>query len=438
VKKITSISKEQIAKFKDWSDEWIKIGLSTEPADFDTATEAALRAYKLCNLDKPMVVLRMGSPMAATLGGAYAWMMLKELGAQVRSQVWSQVESQVGSQVRSQVESQVWSQARSQVESQVRSQVGSQVWSQVESQVWSQVWSQVRSQVGNQVWSQVRSQVGSQVWSQVESQVGSQVRSQVESQVWSQVRSQVGNQVGSQVRSQVESQVWSQVRSQVRSQVWSQVGSGANNYRGGQLWLAGWCAYVSFFRDQMGWENETLERFEIDEALCKSCGWVWWHENVLAISDRPSELHRDQQGRLHSEKGPSIAYRDGWSLYHWHGVAIPPEWVTGKPPSASEALTWANIEQRRAACEIVGWTKILKELDARVIDEDSDPEIGTLLEVDLPDSGRERFLKVRCATGREFAIIVTQSKAKTALEAQQWMFPIPKSLGKFIKPQLTA
>jgi hypothetical protein len=90
-KKITKITPEQTARFGDWAKQWIKIGLSTEPADFDRATEAALRAYDLCNLKRPMVVLRMGSPYAATVGGAMAWMMLK----QVESQVWSQVESQV-------------------------------------------------------------------------------------------------------------------------------------------------------------------------------------------------------------------------------------------------------------------------------------------------------------------------------------------------------
>lgn len=199
-----------------------------------------------------------------------------------------------------------------------------------------------------------------------------------------------------------------------------------------------WTAYVSFFRDVMGWEDEVLDRFSVDEDICKSVGWTWWHEDVLALSDRPKIILRDEEGRLHSQKGKAIEYRDGWGFSCWHGVVIPDEWVTGKPPSASEALTWPNIEQRRAACEIVGWKNILAQLDSRVIDEDDDPEIGTLLEANIPDSGRELFLKARCATGRDFAIIVTQSKAKTALEAQQWMFPLPKSLGEFIKPQLTA
>jgi hypothetical protein len=399
--KITKLTTEQIGRFEEWSKQWIDVGLSTEPADFDKATEAALRGYQLANLKRPMVILRMSSPYGACIGGALAWAMLRELGDK---KVGSQVESQVRSQVESQVGSQVESQVRSQVESQVRSQVV------------SQVGSQVRSQVG--------SQVGSQVVSQVRSQVRSQVGSQVGSQVVSQVRSQVVSQVGSQVVSQVESQVGSQVESQVGSQVESQVGSSYNNLYNGAFW-ASWGAYVSFFRDVCGWQDPILDRFGIDEALVKNCGWVWWHENVLAISDRPQLIKRDDQGRLHNEAGPSIAYRDGWALHHWHGTSIPREWIEDKSKlTPAIALGASNIERRRAACEMLGWERILGELKAKTIDKDADPQIGELVEVKLPGEGRQkitaRYLRVQCGTGRKFAVGVPPT-INTAIEAQSWM-----------------
>ncbi len=186
-----------------------------------------------------------------------------------------------------------------------------------------------------------------------------------------------------------------------------------------------WCAFTAFatfFRDVCGLSDaEILKRLEINEALVDSCGWTWWHQNVLVISDRPTHIKRDNNGRLHCETGPSIEYRDGWALFHWHGVAIPGEWVIGKKPTAQEALACENVEQRRVACEIVGWSNILKQLNAKVIDRDEDEEIGTLLEVDLPDSGKERFLQVRCGTGRTFALPVPPD-VRTALEANSWTY----------------
>jgi len=202
------------------------------------------------------------------------------------------------------------------------------------------------------------------------------------------------------------------------------------------MW-AGFASWVSFFRDVCDLElsKDIAEKFEINETLVKSCGWTWWHENVLVISNRPLHLNRDEQGRLHGEGKPSMTYRDGWSLYHWHGVAIPAEWVNNKESLTTKtAITWGNVEQRRAACEIVGWQNVLKELNAIEIDKDDDAEIGTLLEVDLPDSGKERFLSVKCGTGRNFAIPVPPS-TKTALEGQSWIHGFDK-VNQFLIPEI--
>jgi len=391
-KKITKLTPKQIARFGEWTRDWVNIGLSTEPADFDRATAAALKAYELADLKRPMVVLRMGSPYAATIGGALAWLMLKEL---------------FGKQVRQQVRQQVWQQVEQQVWQQVRQQVRQQVWQQV----WQQVGQQVEQQVRQQVWQQVGQQVEQQVWQQVEQQVWQQV----EQQVWQQVRQQVEQQVRQQVEQQVEQQV--------RQQGLKAAQDGYSNYGLNAFWSS-WSAYVSFFRDVCGWDDPILERFSIDEDIIKSCGWTWWHQNVLAISDRPKEIHRDDQGRLHCETGPSIAYRDGWSLWHWHGVSVPSGWIENKSSlTAQIALTWENIEQRRAACEILGWNTVLKELDAKTIDRDEEPEVGELVEVTIPDIGRERFIRVRCGTGREFALPVPPTM-KTALEANLWTYGI--------------
>ena len=318
MKKIYNLTDAQIDRFGEWSKKWIAIGLSTEPADFDAATEAALKAYQLCNFNKPTVVLRVDSPYAATVGGAYAWVLLKTL---------------------------------------FKNQVGDQIGDQVRNQVWDQV----------------------------------------------------------------GAQVWNQVVAQVRNQCFETVKEGVYNDGISSNW-AGFAAFATFFRDVCGCgDAQILERLAVNEALVKSCGWTWWHQNILVISDMPKAINRDVNGRLHCETGASIAYRDGWSLYHWHGISIPSEWVTGKKPTAKEALTYKNIEQRRAAAEIVGWHNILHELNAKIIDEDQDPQVGILLEADIPDSGKEKFLKVRCETGREFVLPIPR-EVKTALEANLWTY----------------
>jgi hypothetical protein len=91
--------------------------------------------------------------------------------------------------------------------------------------------------------------------------------------------------------------------------------------------------------------------------------------------------------------------------------------------NAKKALTWKNIEQRRSACEILTWAKVLDELKARVIDTDEDEEIGELVEVEIPDIGKEKFLRVICGTRRKFAIPMPPH-IKTALEGNAWSYGI--------------
>ena len=190
-------------------------------------------------------------------------------------------------------------------------------------------------------------------------------------------------------------------------------------YQGGAYWGSYVC-YLTAMRDIIGLQLPEFEKFKYWEEAAIHGTFRAMGDDFCIVSDFPEVLKVDDQNRPHCQDGPSHRWRDGWSLYHWHGVQVPEEWIM-KPGhlTAKMAITWENIEQRRAACEILGWAKILKELKAKVIDRDGDPEIGELVEVNLPDIGKEKFLRVLCGTGREFALPVPP-EMKTALEAQSW------------------
>ena len=162
---------------------------------------------------------------------------------------------------------------------------------------------------------------------------------------------------------------------------------------------------------------------------------LYWTDDTLYWVAKPT-LRIEGDGisrRLHCENGAAFV-SDVEDLYFWHGTMIPAEWITDRASLTPQvALTWENIEQRRAAIEIVGWDAILDRLNGRVIDADDDPEVGTLIEADIPDVGRERFLRVRCGTGRSFALPVPPNM-RTALEAQAWTWGVDQKF--FTKPEI--
>ena len=155
--------------------------------------------------------------------------------------------------------------------------------------------------------------------------------------------------------------------------------------------------------------------------LSRHCGWWAPYEHAAILQDRPCEIHFDDQRRLHNENGMAVKYRDGFGVHSWHGTRIPGEWLDKKTLTPKIALTHENVEQRRAACEILGWDTILDQLNAVSIDKNRDPQIGELVEVDIPDIGRERFLRVTCGTGRRFALPVPPHMT-TALESNAWTY----------------
>jgi hypothetical protein len=189
---------------------------------------------------------------------------------------------------------------------------------------------------------------------------------------------------------------------------------------------SGWVAFLDFFHNYTDVKN--LEAFEGLRDLSYNCGFVSFYDTHVFISERPEYIKMDDTGRTHCENGPAIRYADGFEVYIWHGTRVPSAWITDGP-DVDQALYNSNLELRRVASEIIGWAKILDHYQAEVIDEDADPQIGTLLKVNIPEVGEEYFLKVLCGTGRTFAIPVPERDDKgvrinTALAANAWTYNI--------------
>ena len=230
---------------------------------------------------------------------------------------------------------------------------------------------------------------------------------------------------------QLGDQLDDQLGSQLRSQLGSQLGDGLK-YNG--TWFLGqhdawlWGFYEAGRKLGVKYSKELNEMLNHHCDLVRSVGWVYPFKDFCILTDRPERIIFDEEPRLHCEDGPAILYRDGYALFSWRGQRIPSKWITDPDTITPEiALTWENIEQRRAACEILGWGKILDQLNAITIDKDGDPQIGELVEVDIPEIGRERFLRVECGTKREFVLPVPPDMM-TAIQANSWTYGIDQNV----------
>jgi hypothetical protein len=164
-----------------------------------------------------------------------------------------------------------------------------------------------------------------------------------------------------------------------------------------------------------------------------SAGWWWCYRDFAVITDRPVELHRDAQGRLHNAGGMAIRYRDGWGFHAWHGTRLPADLFEGGL-SLERILKQPNSEVRRCAIEMAGWDRLERELPAPVA---AAPDPGnpgrTLALYDVPDGLYEERVRLvlmtngspdRSGADRRYGETVP-ADISDPLAAQAWAYGVP-------------
>jgi hypothetical protein len=168
-------------------------------------------------------------------------------------------------------------------------------------------------------------------------------------------------------------------------------------YEGGNLWAPYEC-FITAMRDVLGLRLPEHNVYRYWEEAAIHGGFRLMHSEFCIVCDFPEVIRVDAQHRPHCADGPSLRWRDGWSLYHWHGVPVPRHWIEQRDTlDPAEVLRAENVEQRAAGAAIVGWPKMINKLERRIIDGDPDSDMGALIELTLPGLPQPgRFLQARC------------------------------------------
>ena len=403
--KIEKLTKEQEEYLPVFRQKYLDLTCDGKRIDRDKLQSAINDAYGLIDKEPPLLII-LQSPQQAMMATAFLKSVGKindsneldnQLEEQLRKQLWDQLDNQLGDQLRE----------------------------QLDNQLWDQLWNQLKRQLGEQLNGQLRDQLREQLGEQLNRQLGSQLNRQLNRQLDSQLWEQLWNQLDSQLWKQLWNQLNGQLRDQLNGQLRDQL-EGQKMYDGGYLWGAHDLYWIAFYKfcNQIGvkYSKKQKEILDINFKIAEQCEWWWPYDGICFVSEKPLKVNWDGNV-LHGEDKPAVLYEDGYAIYSWRGTNVPKEWIENKETITPEiALTWENVEQRRCAAEIIGWYNVLEHpsLNPKVINKDEDPQIGELIEVDLPNIGRERFLKVECGTGRTFALPCPPN-VNTALDAQAWL-----------------
>lgn len=368
-KRLERLTPGQERRLIEFRREWLAVGTSCEPADFAVAEREILNFYDRLGWPVPRF-LRFSSPMMCELGIA----TLKR----------SSVGNQLGNRFRGRFGDQLWD----------------QLWDQLGSQLWGQLWEQLRDRLRDQLQGQLRNPLQGQLWDEFRGQLWNQLRAQLQDQLQGQLGVRFQGQLGDQLRAQLQELQF------LTNAFWGQH----------EVY---WIAFYEFGLELgLRYDEAAAGLLRSWATIARTAGWWAPFSGICVLSDRPRYVSFDERDRLHRAGAGAIRFSDGWGVSAWHGVRVPDSWFDGRTLTPAVALGEANVERRRAACEIVGWENVLAHpsLNPVVIDAD-EPSIGTLVRVDLPDAPDRWFLRYRCATGRWFAEAVNDRTFNTALLA---------------------
>ena len=221
----------------------------------------------------------------------------------------------------------------------------------------------------------------------------------------------------SELGSELRSELGSELRSELRSELGSELGSMYNLY---EYYENLWPIFINEFYPQLKILQKNKKKIAIlKELILSGQGYLFINKKKLWIIPMP-EIYTENK-RLHNLKFYACKFLNK-ETYWLHGVKFEKklwEKITQNQISALNILKIENIEQRYVALKTLGAEKILKELDAKLID--GKTEMGNeLYQIDNILSKPLKLLKYKCpSTDREYVKFVKPEFIK-ADEAQAW------------------
>ena len=113
--------------------------------------------------------------------------------------------------------------------------------------------------------------------------------------------------------------------------------------------------------------------------VARSAG-VWWPFAGLAVlSDRPAEVHLNDNSLLHRGDGPAAVFRDGNVLYAWKGQSMKEQWILQPDKIPPGQLKQLDGDFRKFVTAKTGGKPAAK------------PKISAILSADLSGDGTQRL-----------------------------------------------
>lgn len=136
-----------------------------------------------------------------------------------------------------------------------------------------------------------------------------------------------------------------------------------------------WISFYSYLIEvlKLDIDKELKDKFLSYRKWSQQVGFSYLYDTAAFVSLKPIKINLDSQGRLHSDIGKAIEYRDGWGVSAIHGVRVP-HWIAAEKDkiTVKHIDEEKNAEIRRVMLDFYSIERYIKDSDVKVIDEDTD------------------------------------------------------------------
>jgi|GEM_PF-2226141 len=197
--------------------------------------------------------------------------------------------------------------------------------------------------LGNCVWSQINLALNSKfsnfLWNQVGSQLGYQIQDELERILWQVLETQNNQQLSAEFKTQKRVDFATSILQNLTQKYHCSRPPSLQAMRP-ELWPHDG-ATIDFCISVLNCEYDSLT-WSVFKALKENCGFIFPHEDVCLVCERPVKLSLDSEDRLHAEGEPALQFADGYSIYANHGTILPEKY--GKVSPQHWQINWLQQE----------------------------------------------------------------------------------------------
>lgn len=305
-----SLTEERTAIIAAAAGEWLRVALSTEPADFPTAEAAVARLYAGAGLACPPMI-RLPSPAAAELF----------------------INLVIG--LRVEVGEAVWDRHRIHLLETIKEVLADERVTEITVPSWQQLWAGLRGRVAGRIGTvlgdQLDDRLGGDVWNRMNGQMWFSLydllRKCHEIRLRAAVRRRFDRALVRRLERDLQAPLnescWRGVARDVNRYFQARLGAARLRWTGTSMpgaWAANvWGVYDVSRRLGATFSAGTDAALTAHVAVVRSCGHIYTFDDFCLLSDRPSVLVPGRRNRA----GPTARFRDGFAVLPPEAVADP-------------------------------------------------------------------------------------------------------------------